>query len=293
MKYLFIREHLEEFPVSRMCQALYVASSGYYNWCRQAQGQTLGPRGETDKVLTEQIEKVFVSSRRLYGSPRIHASLRADGVRCSRKRVARLMGAKGLTPRLKKHKTRTTDSQHNDPVAPNKLNREFEAEAPNRKWAGDITGIWTSEGWLYLAVILDLYSRLVVGWAMGAQRDGKLVEEALTMALLKRCPALGLLHHSDRGSQYTSASYRAKLGEAGIEFSMSRKGDCYDNAVVESFNGTLKSECVDRQIFATRAQARSTVFEYLEVFYNRQRLHSSLGYMAPEVFEKLTVSRLF
>ena len=147
--------------------------------------------------MVSKSKRFFVSSCRLYGSPRVHASLRADGVRCSRKRLARLMGAKGLTPRLKKHKTRTTDSQHNDPIAPNKLNREFEAEAPNRKWAGDITGIWTSEGWLYLAVILDLYSRLVLGWAMGTQRDGKLVEEALTMALLKRRPGPGLLHHSD------------------------------------------------------------------------------------------------
>jgi putative transposase len=183
--------------------------------------------------------------------------------------------------------------QHNDPVAPNKLNREFEAQTPNHKWAGDITGIWTSEGWLYLAVLLDIYSRMVVGWAMGAQRDGKLVEDALNMALLKRKPEPGLLHHSARGSQYTSTSYRAKLEKAGIEISMSRKGDCYDNALVESFNGTLKSECVDRQSFATRSQARSVVFEYLEVFYNRQRLHSSLGYMAPVVFEKLTISRPF
>jgi transposase InsO family protein len=148
MKYKFIKEHLEEFPVTRMCRALGVASSGFYKWGRQSQGQTLSPRGEADKVLTEQIEKIFVNSRRLYGSPRVHASLRADGVRCSPKRIARLMGAKGLTPRRKKPKTRTTDSQHNDPIAPNKLIREFEAEAPNRKWAGDITGIWTSEGWL-------------------------------------------------------------------------------------------------------------------------------------------------
>jgi transposase InsO family protein len=293
MKYQFIWEHLEEFPVSRMCQALKVAQSGYYKWARQRRGSTHSPRGEADKVLTERIEKVFVDARKLYGSPRVHAALKAAGVNCSRKRVARLMRAKGLTPRLKKHKTRTTDSQHNDLVAPNKLNREFEAAAPNRKWAGDITGIWTSEGWLYLAVLLDIYSRMVVGWAMAAQRDGKLVEEALNMALLKRHPQAGLLHHSDRGSQYTSLSYRARLEEIGIEISMSRKGDCYDNALVESFNGTLKSECVNRQNFATRAQAKSVIFEYLEVFYNRQRLHSSLGYVAPEVFEKLTLSRLF
>jgi putative transposase len=293
MKYKFIKEHLEEFPVSRMCQALEVAPSGYYKWYRQNQGHSLSPRGEADKVLTEQIEKVFVGSRRLYGSPRIHAALKAGGVCCARKRVARLMGSQGLTPRTKKHRTRTTDSQHNEKVSPNKLNREFEAKAPNCKWAGDITGIWTSEGWLYLAVILDLYSRMVVGWAMGAQRDGKLVEEALNMALLKRRPRSGLLHHSDRGSQYTSNTYRTKLEKAGIEISMSRKGDCWDNAVVESFNGTLKSECVDRQIFTSRSQARSIVFEYLEAFYNRQRLHSSLGYMAPETFEKLTASWLF
>jgi transposase InsO family protein len=293
MKYIFINEHLKEFPVSRMCRALEVAQSGYYKWYRQGQAHIPSARKEADKVLSEQIEKVFVGSRKLYGSPRVHAALKSDGVSCSRKRVARLMGAKGLTPRLKKHKTRTTDSQHNDPVAPNKLNREFEASASNLKWAGDITGIWTSEGWLYLGVLLDIYSRMVVGWAMGAQRDGKLVEDALNMALLKRKPKPGLLHHSDRGSQYTSISYRARLEEAGIEISMSRKGDCYDNALVESFNGTLKSECVDRQSFATRSQARSVVFEYLEVFYNRQRLHSSLGYMAPEIFEKLTVSRPF
>jgi putative transposase len=254
---------------------------------------SLSPRKAADKVLAERIESIFVGSRKLYGSPRVHAALRADGVRCSRKRVARLMSAKGLTPRIKKHKTRTTDSQHDNPVAPNKLNREFEAAAPNHKWAGDITGIWTSEGWLYLAVLLDLYSRRVIGWAMGAQRDGRLVEEALNMALLKRRPAPGLLHHSDRGTQYTSTSYRSRLEAAGIEISMSRKGDCWDKAVVESFNGTLKRECVDRHNFTSRSQARGVVFEYLEVFYNRQRLHSSLGYLAPEIFENLTVSWLF
>jgi putative transposase len=189
--------------------------------CRQRQDPTLSPRKEADKVLAEriEIEKVFVGAPKLYGSPRVHAALKADGVSCSRKRVALLVGAKGLTPGLKKHKTRTTDSQHNDLVAPNKLNREFEAAAPNYKWAGDITGIWTSEGWLYLAVLLDIYSGMVIGWARGAQRDGKLVEEALNMALLKRKPEPALLHHSDRGSQYTSLSYRAKLEEAGIEIS--------------------------------------------------------------------------
>jgi putative transposase len=192
----------------------------------------------------------------------------------------------GLSAQLPRHRTRTTDSQHTDPIAENVLARDFTATAANTKWVADITAIWTMQGWLYLAVVLDIYSRMVVGWAMDAHRDAVLVEKALQMALLRRHPEPGLLHHSDRGSQYTCHDYQQVLAHSGIVVSMSRKGDCYDNALMESFNGTLKTECVARQSFQTRAQARQAIFEYLEVFYNRQRLHSSLGYVSPSSYEQ-------
>jgi transposase InsO family protein len=190
--------------------------------------------------------------------------------------------------RRKKRKVITTDSNHNQPVAPNKLDRDFTALAANQKWVGDITGVWTNEGWLYLAALVDLYSRKVVGWAMSEFRDERLVEDALWMALIRRQVAVGsgLLHHSDRGSQYTSRSYRGVLSHYGIELSMSRKGNCWDNAVIESFFGTLKAELCDRRSFKSRQEAKTEIFEYMEVFYNRQRLHSSLGYISPENFEK-------
>lgn len=197
------------------------------------------------------------------------------------------MRQKGLVScwRHKKRKICTTDSQHNQPVAPNRLNRDFTATAPNQKWVGDITGIWTEEGWLYLSALVDIYSRAVVGWAMDGIRDEQLVENALWMALVRRQPDAGLLHHTDRGSQYTSHAYQAVLTHYGIELSMSRKANCWDNALMESFFGTLKAECVDRQSFATHQQAKTVIFEYLEIFYNRQRLHSSLGYVSPVNFE--------
>jgi putative transposase len=213
-------------------------------------------------------------------------SLHAEGKRCGRKRVARLMRARGLSATLPRHRTRTTDSRHEHPVAPNLLERDFTADAPNTKWVADITAIWTMEGWLYLAVVLDIFSRMVVGWAMDAHREAVLVESALQMALARRHPEPGLLHHSDRGSQYTCQDYQALLARCGIVVSMSRKGDCYDNALMESFNGTLKTECVERESYQTRSQARRSIFEYLEAFYNRQRLHSSLGYVSPVVYEQ-------
>ena len=182
---------------------------------------------------------------------------------------------------------KTTDSRHSNPVAPNILAREFSADAPNIKWVADITGIETGEGWLYLAAIVDIYSRFVVGWAMDKERDEELITRAAEMALARRHPGAGLLHHSDRGSQYTSQGYQTLLKQQGIEISMSRKGDCYDNALMESFFGTLKEECVERQKFATRAEAKQVVFEYMEVFYNRQRKHSALGYVSPADYEKM------
>ncbi len=192
----------------------------------------------------------------------------------------------GLSAKRPRHRTRTTDSQHTHPVAENVLGRDFTATATNTKWVADITGVWTAQGWLYLAVVLDLYSRMIVGWAMDAHLEAVLVENARPLALVRRHPKPGLLHHSDRGSQYTCHDYQALLASYGILVSMSRKGDCYDNALMESFYGTLKTECVERASYQTRTQARQAIFEYLEVFYNRQRLHSSLGYVSPIVYEQ-------
>lgn len=270
-----------------LCDVLEVSESGYYGW-QTRQGQEPGRRHKEDQELTAQLEDVFEQSRQTYGSPRIHAALRGEGVSCSRHRIARLMRKKGLVSCWwrTKRKVVTTDSNHNQPVAPNRLDRDFTAAAPNHKWVGDITGVWTEEGWLYLSALEDLYSRRIVGWAMSGVRDERLVEDALWMALIRRQPNGKLLHHSDRGSQYTSRSYKAVLEHYGIELSMSRKGNCWDNAVMESFFGTLKAECTDRWSFATRQEAKTAIFEYMEVFYNRQRLHSSLGYVSPESFEK-------
>ncbi len=286
MKYAFMAGQASTFAVSAMCHALDVSVSGYYAWRRRAPS----PRAQADAALTAHIQTTFVAGRGVYGSPRIHAALRRHGIRCGRKRVARLMRAQGLcATRPRRRKPRTTDSQHSQPVAPNLLARNFTASGPNRKWVADITAIATHAGWLYLAGILDVYSRRAIGYAMDTTRDERLVEAALDMALADRRPSAGLVHHSDRGSQYTSHGYRALLECQGIVLSMSGKGEPYDNALMESFFGTLKAECVERHDFQTPAQARACIFEYLEVFYNRQRLHSSLGYRSPLAFEHLPV----
>jgi transposase InsO family protein len=281
MKYQFIVEHRQEYPISTMCRVLEVAVSGYYAWLRRAPSC----RSQESTRLGERIMCIYQENRQVYGSPRIHAVLRAEGHACGKKRVARLMREHGLNAKPRRHRTRTTDSQHEQSVAPNLLNREFTATAPNPKWVADITAMGTAQGWLYLAVVLDIFSRLVVGWAMDAHRDEALVEQAARMALARRHPEPGLLHHSDRGSQYTAEDYQHLLARYGILVSMSGKGDCYDNALMESFFDTLKTECVDRQSFVSRTQARQAIFEYLEAFYNRQRLHSSLGYLSPVTYE--------
>jgi putative transposase len=287
MKYAFIAGHVATFAVAVMCRALEVSVSGNYAWRTRT---TAGPSAhdQADATLSVRIRTAFVAGRGVYGSPRIHATLRSQGIRCARKRVARLMRAHGLQAgRPHQHKPRTTDSQHTQPVAPNLLGRDFTASAPNRKWVADITGISTRGGWLYLAGIVDVYSRRAIGYAMDRYRDEQLVETALDMALLSRQPGSGLLHHSDRGSQYTSTAYRGILEGHGIRMSMSGKGEPYDNALMESFFATLKAECVERHDFQTPDQARACIFEYLEVFYNRQRLHSSLGYRSPMAFEQM------
>lgn len=282
MRYAFIADHEGEYEVKRMCQALGVRRSGYYAW----RDRPTGLRGQANQELLAQIKREHENSRQTYGSPRIHAALQRKGVVCGRKRVARLMRLEGIVARKpRKRYPVTTQRQPGAIPAPNLLHRDFSAPAPNRKWVTDITFIDTAEGWLYLAPVLDLFSRRVVGWAMADHMETSLVEAALGMALARRHPAAGWLHHSDQGSQYTSSAYQQYLNDHHCQVSMSRVGDCYDNAAMESFFATLKAECATGQ-FATRSMARTAIFEYIEVWYNRQRLHSSLGYLSPVEFEQ-------
>jgi len=282
MRYKFIREHRHEFSVQRMCHVLDVTRSGYYAW----EPEKLGPRAQENQTLVEHIRKEYTDSRQTYGSPRIWAALQGQGLACGRHRVARLMRREGIRPK-RRHRWHPVTTQRRAGVvpAPNHLNQNFSAALPNTKWVTDFTYIDTAEGWLYLAVVLDLFSRKVVGWSMAEQMGTALVQNALHMALQARCPDASLLHHSDQGSQYTSAAYQNQLVDAKIQISMSRVGNCYDNAVVESFFGTLKTECITAQ-FATHALARAAIFEYIEVWYNRKRLHSTLGFLSPTDFEQ-------
>lgn len=284
MSYPIIEMHRGVGAVETLCGALGVSVSGYYAWCKRP----LSQHEQTDAVLLKAIQTAYQAGRGLYGSPRIHAALQQQGIACSRKRVARLMRQHGIHSRRRpKRRVHTTDSRHDRPVAPNLLKRDFSADAPNEKWLGDIVGIWTEEGWLYLAALLDAYSRFIVGWAMSVYRDEALVEVALCMALARRelPQAADLIQHTDRGSQYTADDYLALLKAHSIQVSMSNKGDPYDNAMMESFFSTLRAELTDLERFTTRQAARTAVFEFIEVFYNRQRLHSSLDYRSPVMFE--------
>jgi putative transposase len=268
--------------VKTMCRVLGVSESGYYAWYNRLPSH----HQAANEQLIEHIRVAYDHGRHVYGSPRIHAELRAQGISCGKHRVARLMRQAGLRAIQKRRRVCTTDSQHSDPVAPNLLQRDFTAPAPNRKWLTDITAVWTAEGWLYLAVVLDVYSRLVVGWAMASHRAESLVEAALWMALGRRNPGEELMHHSDRGSQYTSQAYQAVLAQFQIQVSMSGKGDCYDNAMMESFLSSLKTECVNRQVYQSHSEAKLSIFEWIEVFYNRQRRYSSLAYLSPTAYEQ-------
>ena len=282
MKYAFIYDQLGDYPVGVCCRVLEVSRSGYYDWLRRPQS----PRDARRQELAARIQAVHADTRGRYGSPRIYQELRADGVAVCQNTVARVMRDQGLRAKAKRtFVPRTTDSAHHQPVAPNVLDRQFAAASPNRKWAGDITYIPTDEGWLYLAGVIDLHSRRLVGWSMADHLQTELAADALGMALARRSPGAGLLHHSDRGVQYASDQYQALLAKHGITVSMSGKGDCWDNAVMESFWATLKTELVHHEHYATREQARRSIFEYIEVFYNRRRRHSSLGYVSPETFE--------
>jgi putative transposase len=282
VKYAFIRDHLAQFPIEILCDVLQASRSGYYAWSARPASSTTLRRDQ----LVEQIRQVYVDSRSTYGSPRVYQSLKAQGVDCCENTVAKLMKAKGLKSKARRpFVVRTTDSNHDHPVAANALNREFYPDSPNAVWTADITYIPTAEGWLYLAVVLDLFSRRVVGWATADHLRAELACDALKMALKHRRPKTELMHHSDRGVQYASESYQALLTEHGIAPSMSRKGNCYDNAVTESLFSTVKRELTHHETYSTREEARRSLFEYLEVFYNRRRIHSTLGYRSPAEYE--------
>jgi putative transposase len=282
MKYRFIDENKKEYPTNLMGKILGVSRSGFYNWKKHED-----KRATNDLTLLRAIEDIHTASRKTYGSPRIFSQLKALGFKTSKSKVERLMRDNGIRSKMKKKFKATTNSKHSHPVAENILNRDFSPKAANMVWAGDITYIWTGEGWLYLAVILDLFSRQVIGWSMSERMTKELALNALTMAIRKRKPAKGLIHHTDRGSQYACGVYRKLLNSIGAICSMSRKGNCWDNAVSESFFHSLKTEMIFFEEFKTRAEATSKVFEWIEVFYNRQRIHSSIGNKTPEQFEKL------
>jgi transposase InsO family protein len=273
-----------QHPSRSLCAALEVSASGYYDWCRR-QVQP-GPRAQEDVRLAQHILQIHADSRQTYGSPRIQRALTKAGHAHGRNRIARLMRRHSLSGRAKgRFRVCTTDSNHDQPIAPNRLPAQPAPSAPNQIWVGDITYIPTAEGWLYLAGVLDLYSRRLAGWAMSEHLDTPLVLAAWNMALTQRQPPAGLVFHSDRGVQYASHDYRDALQHAQTIASMSRKGNCYDNATMESFWSTLKHELIYRRSFATRAEARQAIFDFIEVFYNRLRLHSSLGYLSPIDFE--------
>lgn len=275
---MFMRDHVADFPVNVMCEVLGVSRSGYYAWA----GRDGSARAAADHALAAEIRAAHAASRGRYGSPRVHAELRARSRRVGRKRVARLMRGMGLAGRRRRRFRRTTNSSHVFPIAPNLLGRNFTAEAPNRVWLADLTYIWTSEGWLYLAAVLDLCTRRVVGWAMADHLGHELALAALDMAIARQRPLPGLIHHADRGVQFAAHRYRARLLAHGMLCSMSRRGDCWDNAPMESFFATLKGELVEEADYQTRDQARADVFQYIEGFYNKRRLHSALGYITPE-----------
>ena len=284
MRYRAIQEHDRRYPIRLMCRALAVSAAGYYAWRTRPESI----RSVSARTVLSAIRVIHRESRETYGSPSIWDALMKQGHRVGEHRVARLMRQNGIRAKTVKKWRATTQSNHRLPVAENTLNRQFTVEQPNRVWARDLTYVWTTEGWLYLAVVLDLYSRAVIGWAMGHRMTADLAERALTMALVKRKPIAGLLHHSDRGSQYAAHRYQRLLGEYGITTSMSRTGNCWDNACVESFFGTLKRELVYHRHYTSRDEATQDIFEYIEVFYNRQRRHSTLGYDSPAEFEART-----
>jgi putative transposase len=283
VRYRFIRDNERQFRISTMCRVLSVSRSGYYGWLRSVESK----RELSNGALLSEIRAVHAKSRGTYGCRRVHQQLKARHQSCSKNRVARLMRVNGIKSRRARKFRATTDSRHSFPVAPNLLERQFAADAPNRIWASDITYVPTEEGWLYVASVMDLYSRMIVGWSMGERLSRDLAMDALKMAIRQRKPSAGLIHHSDRGSQYASNDYRSLLEKHDMLCSMSKKGDCWDNAVMESFFGSLKTECTLHRRYHSRNEATRDIFHYMEIFYNSERLHSALGYLSPAHFELL------
>jgi putative transposase len=283
MRFALIDVAKAEFPVHRLCRVLGVSQSGYFTW----KDRPASRRQREDMVLLAHVRSAFTRSNGTYGSPRMTRELQDGGLAVGRRRTARLMRENGLKARQKRRFRRTTDSHHAWPVAPNLLDQDFAATRPDEKWGTDISYIWTQEGWLYLAVVIDLFARRIIGWATGDRLHRDLALAALRKALVMRRPTPGLIHHSDRGSQYCSADYQADLRKHGILISMSGKGNCYDNAMVETFFKTLKSELVWRTIFATRLEATQAIGRYIGGFYNPVRRHSALDFTSPNQFEKI------
>lgn len=283
MKFSFIANNRHDFEVGVMCQVLNVSRSGYYNWFNRPESK----RQQEEVRLRYLIGSIHQISRGTYGSPRIHAQINNEGITCSPNRVARIMNKMGLRAKMKRRFKKTTDSKHNLPVASNLLKQDFKVDAENKVWASDITYVWTAEGWVFLAVVIDLFSRKVIGWSIADHMRKSLVIKALNMALMMRKPSKGAIHHSDRGSQYASKAYQSLLKAAGLTCSMSGRGNCYDNAMVESFFHTLKTEHIYFSNYLTKEEAKQSIFEFIEVFYNRQRIHSSLGYLSPVMYEDL------
>jgi putative transposase len=282
VRFQFIEDHRDELSVTRMCKALNVSPSGFYAW----RSRPVSAREMANRELVKKIEAVYYDSYETYGSPRVYHELKSQDVACSENRVARLMRLQSLRAKqVRRYKT-TTKRNKRHPVAPNLLKRDFRADRPDHKWLTDITYIPTQEGWLYLAVIMDLYNRGIVGWAMSERMTSALTISALQMAIRERRPGGGLIHHSDQGSQYTDGTYQALLKDHGIQASMNGVGTWYDNAPMESFFGTLKSELVHHRVYHTRDQARPDLFFYIQAFYNRRRRHSSLDYLSPVAYEQ-------
>ena len=283
MKFRFIDQAKEEFPAHRLCKVLGVSQSGYFAW----KDRPASHRQREDMVMLAHVRSAYALSHETYGSPRMTRELRDSGFAIGRRRTARLMRENGLYARQKRRFKRTTDSQHAFPVAPNIIDQDFAATAPDQKWGVDISYVWTREGWLYLSVVIDLFSRRVVGWAVGDRLHRELAINALRKAIVMRRPKPGLIHHSDRGSQYCSIDYQALLRSNEIVISMSGKGNCYDNAMVETFFKTLKSELFWRTAYQTRNQAEIAIARYIDGFYNPVRRHSALDYLSPAQFERL------
>lgn len=286
LRYAFIAEQSGQYAVTRLCAVMQVSRRGYYDWLTRPPSA----REVSNRILLQAIERVFYAHREVYGAPRIHRTLVAEGIPCGLNRVARLMQQAGLVPKTVRAFRVTTDSRKSREPAPNILARDFRASRPNEKWVADVTYIPTRQGWLLLAVVLDLYSRRVVGWSMGKRLTSELAQRALQQAIEQRRPGPGLVVHSDRGKEYYAGEYQALLKEQGLVCSMSRLGDCYDNAAMESFFHSMKVEQVHHDDYRTRDEARSAIFEYIEIFYNRQRKHSTIGYLSPTAFEECHVA---